>query len=153
MQTEADDAQTEKYVIPFIERTGMRTIEQRAGHAKVLMPLAGNENHVGVMYMAAFTVAAEAAAVKPASGFLDKKHFFPIIKDISVDFRKPATSDIAAEFTLSEADIDALQADLERKDSAGYIADLPLIDADCVTVAGAKATIKLLSHGFKKPAE
>jgi hypothetical protein len=114
------------------------------------MPLAGNENHVGVMYMAAFTVAAEAAAVKPASGFLDKKRFFPIIKDIFVDFRKPATSDITAEYTLSEADITALQVDLERKGSAGYIAELPLIDADGVTVASTRVTIKLLSHNFRK---
>lgn len=139
--------------IPFIERTGMRTIEQRAGHAKVLMPLAGNENHVDVMYMAAFTVAAEAAAVKPASGFLDKKRFFPIVKDFFVDFRKPATSDITTAYRLSEADIAALQADLERKGCAGYIADLQQIDADGVTMAGAKVTIKSLSHGFKKPAE
>ena len=150
MQTKVDAVQTEKYSVPFIERTGMRTAEQGAGHAKVLMPLAGNENHVGVMYMAAFTVAAEVAAVKPASSFLDKKRFFPIIRDIYVDFRKPATSDITAEYTLNEADITALQADLERKGSAGYIAELPLIDADGTTVASARVTIKLLSHNFKK---
>ena len=150
MQTNADVIQTEKYTIPFIERTGMRTVEQGPGHVKVFMPISGNENHVGVMYMAAFTVAAEAAAATPASGFLDKKRFFPIIKDIFVDFRKPATSDVTAEYTLSEADIVELQADLERNGSAGYVAELSLVDTDDETVARAKVTIKLLSHNFKK---
>ncbi len=150
MQTDADAVQTEKYSVPFVERTGMRPLDKRKGYVNMLMPLAGNENHVGVMYMGAFTVLAEAAAATPAIDFLDKKRFFPIIKDMFVDFRKPAASDVTAEYSLSGEDIAALQADLERKGSAGYLAEMEIKDADDVTVAHAKVTVKLLSHGYKK---
>ncbi len=150
MQTDAKTVQTEKYSVPFVERTGMRPVEKRRGYIHMLMPLAGNENHVGVMYMGAFTVLAEAAAATPAIDFLDKQRFFPIIKDLFVDFRKPAGSDVTAEYSLSEEDIAALQADLERKGSAGYLAEIPMKDAEGVTVAEAKVTVKLLSHGFQK---
>lgn len=150
MQTDAEIVQTEKYRVPFVERTGMRPLEKRAGYVNMLMPLAGNENHVGVMYMGAFTVLAEAAAATPAIDFLDKKRFFPIIKDMFVDFRKPTVSDVTAEYSLSEDDIVALKADLERKGSAGYLAEMAIKDADGVTVAEARVTVKLLSHGFKK---
>ncbi|MEP2101958.1 MAG: DUF4442 domain-containing protein [Parasphingorhabdus sp.] len=150
MQTDSTAIQTEKYSVPFVERTGMRPLEKRTGYVNMLMPLAGNENHVGVMYMGAFTVLAEATAATPAIDFLDKKRFFPIIKDLFVDFQRPAGSDVTAEYSLSDADIAALEADLERKGSAGYLAEIAIKDTDCVTVAAAKVTVKLLSHGFKK---
>lgn len=150
MQTDAETVQTEKYRIPFVERTGMRPLEKRDGYVNMLMPLAGNENHVGVMYMGAFTVLAEAAAATPAIDFLDKKRYFPIVKDLYVDFRKPAASDVSAEYSLDAEMIATLQADLERKGSAGYLAEFPLKDTYGINVAEARVTIKLLSHGFKK---
>ncbi len=150
MQTDTKTVQTEKYSVPFVERTGMRSLEKRAGYINMLMPLAGNENHVGVMYMGALTVLAEATAATPAIDFLDKQRFFPIIKDLFVDFRKPAGSDVTAEYSLSDEDIAALQVDLERKGSAGYVAEIPMKNTDGLVVAEAKVTVKLLSHGFKK---
>lgn len=150
MQTDADTVQTENYRVPFVERTGMRPLEKREGYVNMMMPLAGNENHVGVMYMGAFTVLAEAAAATPAIDFLDKKRYFPIVKDIYVDFQKPAASDVSAEYSLDTEMIASLKADLERKGSAGYLAEFPLRDGEGVTVAAARVTIKLLSHGFKK---
>ena len=79
-----------KYVVPFVERTGMQYLEDSLGYARLLMPLAGNENHVGVLYMGAYTVLAEAVAALPGISFLDTARHFPILKDIHVDFHKPA---------------------------------------------------------------
>ena len=56
---------------------------------------------------------------------------------------------MTAEFRLSEAELEALLADLERKGSATYIAEFPMHDADGTEVAMGRVTVKLLSHGWK----
>jgi hypothetical protein len=139
-----------KYRVEFVERTGLKRLEQGRGHAHLLMPLAGNENHVGVLYMGAYTVLAEAVAALPGISLLDVKRHFPILKDIYVDFHKSAASDVTAEFHLSEETMADLLADLERKGSATYIAEFPMHDADHVHVATGRVTVKLLTHGWKK---
>ena len=137
------------YRVEFVERTGLKRLEVGRGYAKLLMPLKGNENHVNVLYMGAYTVLAEAVAAIPGISILDTARFFPILKDIYVAFRKSAASDVTAEFRLSEAELEALLADLERKGSATYIAEFPMHDADGTEVAMGRVTVKLLSHGWK----
>ncbi|QLC22792.1 DUF4442 domain-containing protein [Parasphingopyxis sp. CP4] len=148
METQADTVQTQGYRVPFVERTGMRTLEHERGYAKLLMPLEGNANHVNVMYLGAFCVLAEAAAANPGISILDTKRFFPIVKDIAVDFHRPATSDVTAEYRLSDAELDALLESLETNGRATYVAQVPMQDADGVVVATGTVTIKLLSHGW-----
>lgn len=139
-----------KYRVEFVERTGLKRLEESHGYANLLMPLAGNENHVGVLYMGAYTVLAEAVAAIPGISLIDPARFFPILKDIYVDFHKPAASDVTAEYRLDEGQIEQLLADLERKGSAGYIAEFPMHDADGIHVATGRVTVKLLSHNWKK---
>lgn len=137
-----------KYRVEFVERTGLKRLEEGRGYARLLMPLKGNENHVDVLYMGAYTVLAEAVAAIPGISILDTKRFFPIIKDIFVSFKKTAASDVTAEFRLEEPTLQALLADLERKGSATYVAEFPMLDADGTKVATGRVTVKLLSHGW-----
>jgi hypothetical protein len=137
------------YRVPMVERTGMRRLEEGRGHSKLLMPLEGNANHVDVMYLGAFCILAEAAAAGPGISVLDTARFFPIVKDIAVDFHRMAASDVTGEFTLTEEQIEGLLADLERKGSAGYLAEVSMRDAEGTLVATGRVTIKLLSHGWK----
>ncbi len=136
------------YRVEFVERTGLERLETRRGYVRLRMPLAGNENHVGVMYMGAYTVLAEATAAIPGISILDTVRFFPILKDIYVAFHKSAASDVTAEFELGEAALQTLLADLERKGSATYLAEFPMHDAAGIHVATGKVTVKLLSHGW-----
>lgn len=141
------------YRVPFVERTGMRRIEERRGHSKLLMPLEGNANHVDVMYLGAFCVLAEAVAAGPGISVLDTARHFPIIKDIAVDFHRMAASDVTGEYTLSEEQIAAIDADLARKGSAGYLAEVPMHDAEGALVATGRVTVKLLSHDWRGAAK
>ena len=140
----------QKYRVPFVERTGLKRLDERRGYAKLSMPLAGNENHVNVMYLGAYTVLAEAAAAVPGISVLDVSRYFPIIKDIFFDFHKSASTDVTAEFGLDDDQIDGLLADLNRKGSATYVAQFPMHDTAGATVATARVTVKLLSLDWKK---
>jgi len=135
-----------QYRVPFVERTQMQYLEMERGYAKLLMPIGPNANHVDVMYLGAFTVLAEATAANPGISILDTEAYFPIVKDIAVDFHRMATTDVTAEFRLSEEQIAEIHADLKRKGSAGYLAEVPMLDADGAVAATGKVTIKLLSH-------
>lgn len=139
---------TAPYRVEFVERTGLDRIEAGRGHVRLRMPLAGNENHVNVMYLGAFTVLAEAAAAIPGISILDTERFYPIVKDIAVDFHRPAASDVFAEYRLDDTAIDGLLADLERKGSATYVAEFAMHDAAGVHVASGRVTMKLLSHAW-----
>jgi acyl-coenzyme A thioesterase PaaI-like protein len=136
------------YGVAFVKRTGITPLKLGRGSARLLMPLAGNENHVGVMYMGAYTVLAEASAAIPGFSILDTERFFPILKDIAVSFHKSVASDVTAEFALDDQLIEALLADLERKGSATYVAEIPMHDTDGVKVATGTVTVKLLSYAW-----
>ncbi len=142
----AETTAAPKYRVAFVERTGLRRLDVGRGRARLVMPLAGNENHVGVLYLGAYTVLAEAAAALPGISILDTTRFFPIIKDIYVNFLRSAASDVSAEFALDEDALAALLADLERKGSATYVAEFPMHNTAGVAVAAARVTVKLLSH-------
>ncbi|MEP5938110.1 MAG: DUF4442 domain-containing protein [Erythrobacter sp.] len=139
-------ADTKTFSVPFVERTQMRYEAKERGYCRLVMPLGPNANHVDVMYMGAYTVLAEAAAANPGISFIDPAKHFPIIKDIAVDFHRMAASDVSAEFRLSEDEIAALEADLARKGSATYVAEIAMLDADGALAATGKVTVKLLSH-------
>jgi Domain of unknown function (DUF4442) len=136
------------YRVEFVERTGLQRLATGRGFARLLMPLAGNENHVGVLYMGAYTVLAEAVAAIPGISILDTARFFPILKDIAVAFHRSAASDVTAEFRLDETALQGLLADLERKGSATYLAEFPMHDTGGTHVATGRVTVKLLSHGW-----
>jgi acyl-coenzyme A thioesterase PaaI-like protein len=140
------------YGVAFVKRTGITPLELGRGYARLLMPLSGNENHVGVMYMGAYTVLAEAASAIPGFSILDTERFFPILKDIAVSFHKSAASDVTAEFRIEEDLVESLNADLERKGSATYVAEIPMYDTGNVKVATGRVTVKLLSHGWSASA-
>ena len=138
------------YRVAFVERTRLELVESGRGYARYRMPLAGNENHFDMLYMGAFTVLAEATAAIPGISILDTDRYFPIIKDIAVAFQQPATSDVFAKFQLDEPALQDLLADLERKGSATYVAEVPMHDAGGDLVATGKVTVKLLSPGWTK---
>jgi acyl-coenzyme A thioesterase PaaI-like protein len=78
--------------IAFVRRSGLK--------AEVLEPTtsacapAGNENHVGSMYAGAlFTLAELPGGVLALTSF-DSQRFYPIVKEASLRFLRPAGSDV-----------------------------------------------------------
>ena len=132
--------------IAFMRRTGIQAVEVSRGYGKSRMPLAGNENHVGAMYMGALATLAEAGAAVAISTVLDFERYFPVITRMDLEFLKPALTDVTAEYRLDEQRIAELHAELEAKTRCEYTADVPLTDDAGQIVATAKVTVKVLSH-------
>lgn len=114
--------------IEFVQRSGLKAEILSQGHVRLRMPLAGNTNHIGSMYAGALFTLAEIPGGALFVTSFDVKRFFPIIKEMNLRFRRPATSDIFVEAKLSQEQIDVLQEEAQRLGKADYALNLELTD-------------------------
>lgn len=64
------------------------------------MPGAGNENHIGSMYAGALFTLAEIPGGALFLTSFDSARFYPIVKEMTLRFRRPAKGDIRVEARL-----------------------------------------------------
>ena len=124
--------------VPGIERTGLQVLELRDRYARALMPLEGNTNHVGIMYAGSLFTLGEFSGGAIHLVSMDFTKFFPIVKEVSIRFRRPAMTDITMEVTMTEQDAKRLEAEAEEKGKADYELKLELKDQNGETVAEVK---------------
>ena len=66
--------------IAFVRRMGLKAVTLEPGHVKLLVPLAGNENHIGTMYAGALFTLAEIPGGALFITSFDTRRFYPIIR-------------------------------------------------------------------------
>jgi hypothetical protein len=76
----------------------------------------------------------------------DSARFYPIVKEMNLRFRRPATSDIRVEARLATDDIERLQAEAQRLGKAEYWLELQLTDASGEVVAESRGLYQLRTH-------
>ncbi|MFZ3157949.1 MAG: YiiD C-terminal domain-containing protein, partial [Smithella sp.] len=77
-------------IIKIIDAMGIRIIEMRDRHVKVLLPLEPNVNHIGTMYGGSLFTAGEFMGGAMYMASFDYDRFYPIVKAINIQFRRPA---------------------------------------------------------------
>ncbi len=134
--------------IPAIKRTGIRVLDIRPRYTKILMPLEGNVNHVGMMYAGSlFTIGEIPGGILHLASF-DVNRFFPIVKEINIRFRRPATTDVTLEMALDADQADRIQAEAEEKGKADFSLEMEIRDAAGEVVSMVNGTWQIRS--FKK---
>ena len=132
--------------IAFVKRSGLKAEVLEPGHVRLCMPLAGNENHIGSMYAGALFTLAEIPGGALFLTSFDVQRFYPLIKEMNLRFRRPATSDITVEARLSDEEITRIQAEAEQNGKADYHLELQLCDASGEVVAQTRALYQLRKH-------
>lgn len=133
---------------PFVSRCGVKVLELERGYCKMLMPYDLNINHVGTMYAGAlFTLAELPGGVVYTTSF-DVRKFYPIVKDMSIRFRRPAKTDITVEVRISEEEIARIEAETEANGKCDYVWDVELKDASGEVVALAHNVYQLRKIGM-----
>ena len=113
-----------------IKRTGLKIIDLKERYAKTLMPLEGNVNHVGMMYAGSlFTIGEFSGGIIHLVSF-DIKRFFPIVKEISIRFRRPALTDVTLEVSFTKEEAVSIQTDAEKNEKADFTLDLEIKDQE-----------------------
>ena len=132
--------------IEFVKRCGLKAEVLETGRVRLRMPLAGNQNHIGTLYAGAMFTLAEIPGGALFLTSFESQRFYPLIKDMHLRFRRPATSDIRIEACLSEEDVARIQQEAEQHGKADYRLELQLIDAAGEVVAESSALYQLRKH-------
>ena len=132
--------------IAFVKRMNLKAEVLEPGFVRLRVPLAGNENHIGSMYAGAlFTLAAIPGGALFVTSF-DASQFYPIVKEMNLRFRRPATGDIVVEARLSAEEIERLQTEAQANGKAEYVLELQLTDGSGEVVALSRGIYQLRKH-------
>jgi len=115
-------------IVKIIAAMGIRIVEMRDRHVKVLLPLEPNINHIGTMYAGSLFTVGEFIGGAIFIASFDYTRFYPIVKAINIQYRRPATTSVTVEATLSTEEINAIQQEADAKGKADWKMDLELKD-------------------------
>lgn len=129
--------------IPALHRMGVRAVDAQPGMAASTVPIEGNGNHFGAMYAGVlFSVAEVLGGVLAASTF-DSSKYFPLVKDLQIAFRRPATTDVRAEVRLDDDTVRQATADAAANGKAEFVLEAVVTDTQGVTVATTRGIYQL----------
>jgi thioesterase domain-containing protein len=129
--------------IAFVQRSGLKAEALEPGHVRLRMPLAGNQNHIGSMYAGALFTLAEIPGGALFLTSFDAQRFYPIVKELNLRFRRPATGDIRVEARLAAEEIQRLQKQVTEQGKAEYRLELQLTDDGVEVVAESSGLYQL----------
>lgn len=132
--------------IAFVKRMNLKAEVLEPGFVRLRVPLAGNENHIGSMYAGALFTLAEIPGGALFLTSFDARQFYPIIKEMNLRFRRPATGDIIVEARLSAEEIQRLQSEAQANGKADYTLQLQLMDSSGEVVAISCGIYQLRKH-------
>jgi thioesterase domain-containing protein len=132
--------------ITFVKRMNLKAEVLEPGFVRLRVPLAGNENHIGSMYAGALFTLAEIPGGALFLTSFDASKFYPIVKEMNLRFRRPATGDIVVEARLSAEEIERLQTEAQANGKAEYVLELQLTDGSGEVVALSRGIYQLRKH-------
>lgn len=120
-----------------IRRAGVKVLSCRERQVKLLMPLEGNTNHLGIMYGGSLLTLAEMSGGALCGVTFDYRRYVPVIKDLSLRFCKPAISDVTLEVAFGDAQFEATSAALMEKGKCDFTLSLEIKDETGTLIASA----------------
>lgn len=115
-------------------------------HVRYRLPLTSmHVNHVGIMYAGSFFVFAEstgASLIKCTYG----TEYVPIIKSVSIDYLKPASTDLVIDISMTEEEAKERIAYVEEHGKGQYPMTVPVMTADGVYTANVNIVFYLMKN-------
>lgn len=145
-----------KLVVDLVEpikRTGIQVVALRDRYAKLLMPLEGNVNHVGMMYAGSLFTLGEIAGGAIHMVSFDMTKLVPIVKEVKIRFRRPAITDVTMEVSLDAEEASRIESEALEKGKADYQLRLELMDAggEVVSVVSGTWQVRTIPQGMRLP--
>lgn len=132
--------------IPFAPRNGFAVEEIGPGFVRAKIRLKGNRNHFGSLYAGAFFLVAEIPGGVLALFDLGQD-YTPILKDMTLQFLKPANSDVTVEFYLDAATLAAIREQADRSGRGAFSLEGTLCDDSGEVVATSVANYRVRKKG------
>ncbi|MFE6926276.1 DUF4442 domain-containing protein [Nocardia sp. NPDC057663] len=134
-------------MVPAAAKMGVRALDVRRGFAATTVPSEGNGNHFGAIYAGVqFTVAEVLGGAITAASF-DTSAFYPLVKSFEISFRAMARSDLRAETTLSEEEIERISTEAAARGKADFVLEAVVTDTAGTIVATSRGVYQLRAFG------
>lgn len=133
-------------LIPIAGKMNIEVLQFDRGAVACTVPFEGNGNHFGAMYAGALFTVAELLGGAISMTSFDQSRFYPLVKDLKIDFKRPATTAVTARTTLSEEQIAAIVATAEEVGKAEYVLEAELTDAEGTVVATTAGTYQIRAN-------
>lgn len=125
--------------VSIIRQTGVRIVSLRERYAKIMLPFEQNINHIGTVYGGSLFILAEFSGGVIYFVSFDHTKFYPIVKEVFIKYRRPATGDVFLEVGLSEQQVDEIQKSAAAQGKQDWTMDLEIKDSEgqvCCAVRG-----------------
>jgi len=115
-------------VIKIIEKMGIKIVDFSDRYVNLMLPKEPNVNHFGTVYAGSlFSLADFSAGVLFFASF-DYKKYFPLLKEASIRYRRPATTNMTVELKLTPEQVAEARKAAEEKGKVDMVADLEIKD-------------------------
>ncbi|MCP4133976.1 MAG: DUF4442 domain-containing protein [bacterium] len=121
--------------IDAIKRCGITVLECRDRALKLQLPLALNTNHLGIMYGGSLLTVAEMSGGAIFGVSFDYIKYIPLVKEVSMKFKKPALSDVTLEVSVTAEKVEEMQKELDEKGKSNFTMEMELKDQNDQVVA------------------
>lgn len=93
-----------------------------------MLPKEPNINHIGTVYAGSlFSLADFAAGVLFYSAF-DLRKYYPILKEVTITFKRPATTDLTVETSITPEQAEVIKKIADETGKADWTLDLEVKD-------------------------
>lgn len=134
-------------MIPVAHRMGVHIVELAPGHVVGEVPLEGNANHIGSMYAGVLFTVAEILGGAIGVATFDPAEFYPTVRDLKIDFRRPAKSTVRAATSIDPETAAQILKEAKANGKANFVLEAELTDADGQLVATTTGNYQIRKHG------
>ncbi|MFN8125069.1 MAG: YiiD C-terminal domain-containing protein [Candidatus Nanopelagicales bacterium] len=142
----ADATAVIRQAIPMLGHLGLEVLSMEPGRMTLRVPFAGNQNHVGTMYAGALFAIAEVPGGAIAVQLFDPTIYYPVIRSMTVDYRRPATTDVTVDAHIDAADADRIRAEADANGKADFVMNLEVTDTGGTVVMTSRGEYQLRRH-------
>jgi acyl-coenzyme A thioesterase PaaI-like protein len=146
--TSAEAGKLVETSVSFLERAGLRAPVMERGRVVAAMPIEGNTNHIGIMYAGALFSVAEVTGGAMFLTSFDTTRYYPVVKDMYIRFRRPATTDVSVEIKMDDGEIERIEREAAENRKADYALQGDIVDRNGEVVAVMKGTYQLRAMGI-----
>jgi len=115
-------------MVPFVARAGVCVETMRRGYVKMVMPLQGNENHIGSIYAGALFTLGEVPGGALFFSTFDAEKYVPVVKEMNIQFIRKAETDVSVVVQLSDPEIDRIEKEAEEIGRADFRLNSHILD-------------------------
>ncbi|MBT8489713.1 MAG: DUF4442 domain-containing protein [Deltaproteobacteria bacterium] len=127
--TEGKDTGIIKYIegsIEIVKKMGIKVADIRNRYVKLVLPMKPNLNHIGTIYAGSLFALGEIVGGAIFLASFDHMKFYPVVKELTIRYKKPGTSDMTVETALTEKEVKEIQKTAEEYGKADWSMNLEI---------------------------